>query len=631
MPLINLNKKYDKVGKSYTSLPKKKKRGFFKIVIAIILISLAVYLPARFAYSSFKKISFAASLAAQSFDTGDFNQFKSGVHEMKNASSTLSLSVDFLLWMRVIPILGDYYADIRHFSKAADSEARALRKVVEIIEPVKAEVGFNNAPMSGQDKIANMVKILDKVIPQIDKLEPDLKKARMEVQSIKVDKYPENYGKYRVRSLIDAGKNFIMGAHIAATEHKDALQVAPGALGQPDAKNYLLVFQNDKELRATGGFMTAYAFLKLDKGKIDTTQSDDIYRLDEKLLNICLKKICPLAPPEPIVKYLPEADGSPREAWSLRDANLSPDVPTSMRQFEKMYSFIGEGTPWDGIILIDTHVVEELIKITGPIDVFGTTYSAQNDSRCDCPNVIYELENYAQIIERGEQDRKAILGTLMSQILAKSLESSTEKLPDFINTGVKLANSKNILFFMHDSKTQDALSKLNWIGQIKQPNGDYLHINDSNFAGGKSNLYVEEKVELDVSIKDGKVKNKLTIEYKNPQQPKSWLNNVINRNYLRIYVPKGAKLIASKGSDSPVKSFEELEKTVFDGFIQVRPANSRVISFEYELPINISGKEYPLIIQKQPGTKDFEYTVKVNGKQKAKFRLDTDKELKLSI
>lgn len=614
-----------------TPKTKSKKNRFLKIILAVILISLAIYFPARFAYSSAKKMSFAANLTAQSFDTGDFNQFKSGIHEIKNASSTLSLSADLLLWMRIIPILGDYYADFRHFAKAADSEARALKKVVEIIEPVKGEVGFNGAPMSGQDKIANMVKIMDKVIPQIDKLEPDLGKGRREVESIKVDKYPENYGKFRVRSLVDAGKNFIIGAHIAATEHKDALQIAPSALGQPDSKNYLLIFQNDKELRATGGFMTAYAFLKLDRGKIDTTQSDDIYRLDEKLLNVCLRKICPLAPPEPIVKYLPEADGKPRQAWSLRDANLSPDVPTSMKQFEKMYSFIGEGTPWDGIILIDTHVVEELIKITGPIDVFGTTYSAEKDSRCDCPNVIYELENYAQIIERGEQDRKAILGTLMSQILAKSLESSTEKMPDFINTGVKLAYSKNILFFMHDQSTEDALSKLNWTGQMKQVEGDYLHVNDSNFAGGKSNLYVEEKVELNINIKDGKVKNKLTIEYKNPEQPKSWLNNVINRDYIRIYVPRGAKLINNKGSDVAVKSFEELEKTVFDAFIQVRPANSRIISFEYELPGNFSGKEYPLLIQKQPGTKDFEYTVKVNGKQKAKFKLDSDKELKLSV
>jgi len=214
-------------------------------------------------------------------------------------------------------------------------------------------------------------------------------------------------------------------------------------------------------------------------------------------------------------------------------------VPTSMQQFEKFYSYI-KGAPFDGIILIDTHVVEELIKITGPIDVYGTTYSAETDKRCNCPNVIYELERYAQIIEAGEADRKAVLGTLMQQILARSLGASTEKLPEFINVGVKMANSKNMMFYMHDQKLQSALTDLNWTGVIRQTDGDYLHVNDSNFAGGKSNLYVEEEVNLEIDSKTGK--HKLTINYKNPQAYTNWLNG-INRDYVRIYVPKGAKLV----------------------------------------------------------------------------------------
>jgi hypothetical protein len=297
-----------------------------------------------------------------------------------------------------------------------------------------------------------------------------------------------------------------------------------------------------------------------------------------------------------------------------------------------MYSLLGKGTPWDGIILIDTHVVEELIKITGPIEVFGTKYSADHDDRCNCPNVIYELENYAQVIEKGEQDRKAVLGTLMQQILARSLGASTEKLPEFINAGVKLANSKHIMFSMHDKKTQDALTELDWTGQIKPYAFDYLHINDSNFAGGKSNLYVEQKVELNITTDNsGKVTDKLSITYNNPQKYDAWLNQR-NRDYLRIYVPKGSKLISNKGSDVKVTTIEdELGKTVFEAFLEIRPQNSRTIEFEYELPTNFSGNEYNLLIQKQGGKKPFEYEVKVNGRTKEKFLLDADKELKLSL
>ncbi|KKQ85161.1 MAG: hypothetical protein UT04_C0007G0020, partial [Candidatus Daviesbacteria bacterium GW2011_GWF2_38_7] len=339
---------------------------------------------------------------------------------------------------------------------------------------------------------------------------------------------------------------------------------------------------------------------------------------------------CPLSPPAPIVKYLPEVSGKPRSAWSMRDSNISPDVPTAAKQFESMYDLLGEGIPFDGIIYIDTQVVEELIEITGPVDIFGTKYSAERDGRCNCPNVIYELEHYAEVASKGEEDRKAILGPLMQQILAKMLSAGPDKLPIVINNMVKLANDKHIMVYLNDSSSQAALSKLNWTGQIKPFDGDYLHINDSNFAGGKSNLYVFQTVTQEIDIqKDGTAKKKITIEYKNDQPFGIWLNG-INREYVRLYVPEGSKLISSKGSEDPVGATSELGKTVFEAFVQIRPQNTRKLEIEYSLPYSPKG-EYNLMVQKQPGAKDFRYIIKINGAKKADFLLDTDKEFKIKI
>jgi len=600
-----------------------------KILALLLIITAIIYLPVRGVYSSGKKMISGARLMQEAVKNNDLDGIKKGLTEVKSGNSSLNFSLLFLMWVRVVPFVGGYYADATHFAKASGYELEAAEILVNSLEPHKNEIGLNGQPTPGQDKIAQFVKILDKTLPEIDKVEPQIKKAADEVSSIDVNKYPETLGKYRLRSQVETGKNFIMGAHFAITQAKDALMLAPAALGEPSKKTYLLIFQNDKEIRPTGGFMTAYAYLTLDKGRLSNSQSDDIYRLDEKLLEVCKNKICPLTPPAPLVKYLPEADGRKRTAWSMRDSNLSPDVPTSMKQFETMYAMLGEGTPWDGIILIDTHVVEELIKITGPIDVLGTSYSADNDPRCNCPNVIFELEAYAQIIEKGEQDRKAILGTLMQQILARSLGAATDKMPEFINAGVKLAQGKHMMFYMKDQKLQGALTKLDWTGDVKPHTYDYLMVNDANFAGGKTNLYVRQDVNLDIDPKTGK--HKLNVKYSNPEEYKVWLNG-INRTYVRVYVPKGAKLTFSKGSDNPVTTIEDdLGKTVFEGFIQVRPGSSRELILEYELPQPVSGNVYDLLIQKQPGTKDFPYEIKVNGSTKEKFELNTDKNLKISL
>jgi len=318
----------------------------------------------------------------------------------------------------------------------------------------------------------------------------------------------------------------------------------------------------------------------------------------------------------------------------MRDSNLSPDLPTSLQQFERMYEMLGDGISFDGIFTIDTQVVEELIAVTGPIDVLGTTYSAEKDKRCNCPNVIYELEHYAEITAKGESDRKAILGALMQQLMAKLLTLGPDQLPTLLNTTIKLANDKHLMAYMHNGKIQQSFSKLNWTGEIKRdPEGDYLHLNDSNFAGGKSNLYVDEKVTLEITTtKDGSAKHKITIEYKNPQPYNTWLNGIL-RDYVRIFVPKGSVLTDSKGSAEKVTTAldNDLNKIYFEAFVVVRPQNSLTLSLEYTSPVKVTEKNYPLLIQKQPGAKNHKYIVKINGNKKAEFDLTSDKQLDLTF
>lgn len=622
MSLLNLNRRLSK-NTSYVSKSRRGKTRWIKGLFVLVFLFMTIYLPIRGIYSSVRQITKNIKQMSQSAKQNNLDGIKSSVVNTKSALGSLNNSLNFLFWVRAVPFINGYYLDAKHFASAADYELNAVQILIDSLYPYKGELGLTGQATPGQDRVAQVVKILDKILPDLDKVEPDLKKAAIEVASIDTSKYPATYGNRQLRLQIETAKNFILGASSVVSENRPLLEVVPQALGESEPKSYLLLFQNDKELRPTGGFLTAYAFLKIDKGHLSTSVSDDIYRLDEKLLNVCLHKICPLSPPAPLVKYLPEADGRLRTSWSMRDSNLSPDLPTSLKDFERMYQLLGDVQDFDGIITIDTKVVEDLIRVTGMMEIDGTRYSAENDKRCNCPNVVYELERYSQVIERGEASRKAILGVLMQQLLARSLGASTEKLPEFINTGATLANQKHVMFYMHDQKVQAALSKLNWTGEIKSTTGDYLHINDANFAGGKSNLYVQEQVTLEVN---GNI-HKLTLEYKNPQPFSVWLNG-INRDYIRIYVPKGSSLVNSKGSDEKVNTLddEELGKIYFEAFITVRPGNSRTLSFEYTTSVSVNDKNYQLLIQKQPGSKDHHYNVKLNGKR-SEFNLTEDKSL----
>lgn len=617
--MINLNKKKH-----------PRKQRIFAIILFFIIV---LVIPGIFIYSGLKQTLSHGKRLVTAYKSQNFDSLRKEITSTKNGLRKLDLSLNFLFWLKIIPFLGGYYSDAKGFVSAGTLELDALDKLLSNLEGL--ELGFDGHPKSGPDRVTQAVKILNKSLPYLDKVEGNLQKGADKVINIDINKYPDTFKGKNLRKNLEVAKNFILGVAVAVKEGKQALMIAPQALGVPAAKNYLLLFQNDKEIRATGGFITAYATLTISNGQVSATTSDDIYRLDEKLLNVCLTKICPLSPPAPIVKYLPEVSGKIRSAWSMRDSNISPDVPSAAGEFERMYKLLGEGLPYDGIIYIDSQVVEQLIEVTGPIDVYGTKYSAEVDKRCNCPNVIYELESYAEIAAKGEKDRKAVLGVLMQQILSKSVGADVEKLPQLVETIATLANHKHVMFYMHDDVTQKALSGLNWTGQIrgasgtKDLDGDYLHINDSNFAGGKSNLYVEQTVTQEISKQgDGSIKKKISVEYKNPQSFNNWLNG-INRDYVRFYVPKGSKLISSKGSEEPVITIEDLGKTVFEAFVQVRPQNSRKLEIEYSVPYDPKG-DYKLLIQKQPGAKDFKYKIKLNGKQVEDFELDQDKEFKFA-
>ncbi len=626
--LVSLNRKINSLSVKYQKRsPKNKLLRRSSVLLLAILILLVI--PIFFIYLSIKDtISHGKALIA-AYSSQNYDLLLSELSATKTALNKTNLSLNLLFYLKLVPFLGGYYSDLKGFTSAGLEELVAAEIILKRMESEKGELGFNGQGKGGPERVTQMIKILDKSKPFFDEIQKNVQKAAHLVKNIDVGKYPAAVRGREIRKNVDLAKNFIEGAGIALTDGRDALILAPNALGLQSPKTYMLLFQNDKEIRPTGGFITAYATLTLSNGQISSSTSDDIYRLDERLLATCESKICPLTPPDPIVKYLPEVTGKARSAWSMRDSNISPDLPTSAKEFERMYELLGQGLPYDGIIYIDTQVVEELIEVTGPIDVFGTKYSSEIDKRCNCPNVIYELENYAEIAAKGEQDRKAILGVLMQQILAKTTGADIEKIPQFVETIARLANHKHIMFFAHDQRLQQALSTLNWTGEIKSYGGDYLHINDSNFAGGKSNLYVEQTVTQEISIKGREVKKKITVEYKNPEAFGVWLN-AINRDYVRFYVPQGSKLISSKGSEDQVNTMEDLDKTVFEAFITVRPQNSRKLEIEYSVPYQPKD-EYKMLIQKQPGAKDFEYKIKINGSQKADFKLEQDKEVKFDL
>lgn len=609
--------------------------GFFLAILIYVGASgFLIYQKANNLYKSGQVLE--ASVKSQ-----DLQKIKTDLGVVRSNLIEIKTTFSLVSWMRILPYVGGYVSDAGHGINAGISGLNAGVVVVDAIEPFSDLLGLKgtkseSGEKTAQERIDFIVSAVPSLLPQLDKIGVDISNVQKEFSQINPDRYPEKYEGREIRSNIIKAQSLINDASIALLNGKPVLENVQYFLGMDSPRTYLLIFQNDKELRPTGGFLTGYAIMKVDKAKFEPTTSDDIYNLDAKY-----KPVIPA--PSPIVKYI-KGPYIINKNLRLRDMNWSPDFNESMVMFSDAIAKVGVNNI-DGIIAVDTQLLENLLKVIGPIGVPGFgNFTTEIDPECNCSQVIHELESFAdiegpiiwdpltgKIIQRppNSDNRKRIIGPLMNSILANAMAQPKDKLAPLFEAGFKSLIEKHVLVYVFDKDKQKALNDFGIGGVIKEYEGDYLHVNDANLGGRKSNLYATSEVEQNIEVaKSGEVTKTVTITYKNPQKQDGWLNSVLP-TWVRVYVPKGSKLVTSEGLEAKADPYDELGKTVFSGFFQLRPEGLSKITFQYKLPFKVSG-EYKMLIQKQPGTNGFLYTINL-GKHSEEFLLKTDKEIKIDL
>ncbi len=630
---------------------KKKKRRFPKKIL-IILAALAIL-----------GVVFGLILIPQVLKTykdakSTFNQVKITVDALKKQNIELASreldntrirltqtqkDIDSMGYLKFVPLLNIYYNDSQHLVLAGFHGLSAARVLIDSIEPYVDVLGLkgkgNFVSGTASQRIETAVTTMGKITPHIDDIVKYLKLAKKEIDYVDPNHYPSIFGGDKIKKGLTQIKQLTDQGVTLISDARPLIKILPSLMGDPKEKRYLVLFQNDKELRPTGGFITAYAIFRIDKGVIHIDRSDDIYALDNTIFGK------PTAPP-PILKYLPKVT-----LLNLRDSNLSADFIESMKTFNSLYSKSQSKVAVDGIIALDTSVLVSTIKILDDeVYAGGIKFTSKDDPRCSCPQVIYELERLISTpksvdlkvttLAAVQAQRKDLIGVLLYAILEKALKSSPKLYwgPLFQDMLTQV-EQKHVLFYIYNSDAQSGIEALNAAGKIRPYDGDYLHINQANFAGAKANLFVEEAVDQDYEVSgDGMITKKLTINYKNSHPPSDCnlergrlCLNAVLRDWIRIYVPKGSKLLDSQGSEVKMTSYDELGKTVFEGFLTVRPLGVATFSLSYSLPFRAADGNLPLLIQKQPGTNANEYTINVRGKEINKFPLLTDREIRLKL
>ncbi|MGK2848899.1 MAG: DUF4012 domain-containing protein [Minisyncoccota bacterium] len=371
-------------------------------------------------------------------------------------------------------------------------------------------------------------------------------------------------------------------------------------------KVFLVLLQNNMELRPGGGFIGSFGILKVRDGKMVDFMIHDTGNFDGRIPST-------VEPPYPMRETLKI------DSWKLRDSNYSPDFSENVKWAEEFYR-MGQGSEsFDGVIAITTNVLTSFLKVTGPVtlDGYPGTYGPDNAIL----DLEYQVEQgyLTQGVEAGE--RKSMMGVLGREIVMRVEALPWSKKYELYQVVLDDLHQKDIQLFFRDPYLQEQVVLAKWDGAFdKHWQDDFLFVVDANLNSFKSDYFVKRSYAYMIDLSQQKPKAKLAVTYKHTAEKRDWFTKDY-QTFTRIYVPAGSYLKqVIGGAKEPVfGTFEQ--KKYFGVLVHVPLGTEKTVTFEYDLPETLEREWYDLKIQKQAGLDDVPVTVTLiqkNGERREK-------------
>ena len=409
--------------------------------------------------------------------------------------------------------------------------------------------------------------------------------------------------------------------------------------GSDEERRILLIFHNPAEIRPAGGFIGSYGVLTVQKGQMTDLEVQDIYWPDHPM-NFDLKVI----PPEPLQAVTTN--------WAARDANWFFDFPTSaetvMSFLESSKIYEEDGIKFDGAIAVNIRLMETILDVIGPVEIGEYSLTVTSG------NFLSEIQRE---VETGRDKKvgsnpKKILSILTPLVLEKLNNLSEAERQKIFDGFRNHFDKKDIMVYSRTPALASFVKSIGIDGSVYSlPSsfwGSYVAVVNANIAGGKSDAFIEESVEvrLDVDTEGGVFTDLTVVRTHNGDKEKDSWWRATNQNFIQVFVSPGSTIVSLKGndvkkyakpdydkskytanlnleriestkvllSDYNAWSMDAFGKTVFATWWRIPAGESEVLNLRYQTPSSNQsspsvGKKFRFIFERQSGVKN---SLKVN-------------------
>jgi hypothetical protein len=537
--------------------------------------------------------------------------------QLKSDLATLQGQAGPLLWLSPglgwVPVYGGDLAVAPAFLQMAGHLVEATNLAYQASGPLLAELGSSGSTLDPAGLTALLVTA-----------QPQLSQARQELD-----------GSLAARSQIDVGglsprlQTLLTGRVDPLLKQADtglslatSLPVVLGASGE-GPKTYLLLVQNEDELRATGGLITSVGRLVIDQGQVLSIEFEVEYKDD-------WSKPYPAAPWQ-----MREYMNSP--VLLLRDANWSPDFPTSARMAETLYAY-DHDLSVDGVIAFDQQFLVMLLQQLGPLQLEGVPEPITAENVTSYMRSAKEPPATGPVPENWKP--KEFIPKMTAAVLQQLMEGGDHNWREIAKILSQALEQRHLLLQFDNPEVTALLARQGWANTVDPGTGDFLLVTDTNMGFNKTNAVVEEGLSYDVNFTDlSQPQATLTVTHVNRAKPEvpciQWNEGQIDGekaypidrcywSYLRVYKQAGTQLLEAtpmaipgewmllgRGVPARVDPLDEALPGLDGlGTMLVLPGGKSLdTGFHFALPAatlvqdGTSGQfTYHLKVQKQPGT-----------------------------
>ena len=641
------------------------------LIVAIILLGLSIFLvviPAQKVSNAANTILSTLSQLKDDLEGKDLSKIDGYFTEIHAQLETINTEVAKYEFLKDLSITKGYYDNLQIVRQLSDRTDALLESTLPQLKVILKAMGYKVEPdaadasaeavAADDEKLQSLISQLPELVKLYDKIEIDVLDL-IHIFNQLDPTYIPNLGSSGMRDKIIEAQKLTEEFPAISAQAKELLRVAPQLLGSESPAEYLLIFQNEKELRASGGLLSAYGHLTIDKGKLgDSINATDMWDL------------------EGYVSWTLGIDVGHRNTYGqnalmnagcgssylrAQDAGVYPDLYESMDIFKDYYDVANSHNPakykdYQNIIIVNTFFASDIISLVEPLEVSDNGQTK-----------IITAENAAKeifaVTSSGPFDpatRKDFVGEVATAVKDKFNNLSAADFPRIAQLLIRTMQAKNIAFYSKDPEVQAYFDELGLSGRVEHNfAGDYLNIGEAQNCSLKSNFYVYDVVSQNVNIdEEGRISKDVNIHWVNekvydPNEP-----NILSsspyfryRAWVRIFAPQGTDFTKSDGYEKsqyfyfPQKYFDEvMQKETYDNVIwfdhrrlwESDPIKTHDLTVSYNLPGDIKYTDdqgYRLLIQKHPGKKDELYKVNINFRgviTSTEFRLDRDKVLTFS-